>query len=294
MQNTTVRPPAPFDWFLVFLLASIWGASFFFIKHSVRIFSPVQMAMWRMSISSMLYLPIAWLFWSKIDWKKWKSMLSVAFFGSAIPNFLFALAQQHVTSSLAGVLNSLTPLFTLVLGVAFFQMRFTRSKIIGILLGLSGALILILFNSKNAATGNAFFAGLCVLAAACYALNANLMSRHLRDIHPAAIASAAFVMTAPFFFTGLWLSGGWQVAQTHEHAFEGMAYILYLAVLGTVGGNILYFWLMQRTTAIFATSTTYFLPVIAILLGVFDGEPLGAVDVAGTAVILAGVYIARK
>lgn len=275
-------------------LASIWGASFFFIKHSVRIYSPIQMAMWRMSLSSALYLPVAWAFWSKIDWKKWKALLSVAFFGSAIPNFFFALAQQHVTSGLAGVLNSLTPLFTLTLGVAFFQMRFTRSKVIGVMLGLCGALLLILFNSHSGTSGNAFFAGLCILAAACYAINANLMSRHLRDMHPAAIASSAFLMTAPLFFTGLWLSGGWQVTQTHEHGLEGIGYILYLAVLGTVGGNILYFWLMQRTTAIFATSTTYFLPVIAMILGVFDGEALGLIDLAATAVILTGVYIARK
>lgn len=294
MQITTTRPPVTFDWFLMFFLATIWGASFFFIKHSVQIYAPIQVVMWRMSISSALYLPVAIMFWSKIDWTNWKPLLSVAFFGSAIPNFLFALAQQHVTSSLAGVLNSLTPLFTLLLGVLFFQMGVTRSKITGVLLGLSGALVLILFNSKSAATGNAFFAGLCVLAAACYAINANIMSRHLRAVHPAAIASAAFLLTAPLFFAGLWLSGGWQVACTHEHALEGMGYILYLAALGTVGGNILYFWLMQRTTAIFATSTTYFLPVVAMIIGIFDGESPGWVDVAGTAVILAGVYIARK
>ena len=294
MHNMPSRQPSSFDWFLMFLLATVWGASFLFIKHSVQIFSPVQMAMWRMVMATALYLPIAVVFWSKIDWKRWKSLLVVAFCGSAIPNFLFALAQQHVNSSLAGVLNSLTPLFTLLLGVAFFKMAFTRYKILGVTLGLAGAFILILFNSKSAATGNAFFAALCALATVCYAINANVVNKNLRDMHPAGIASAAFVLTGLLFIVGLWLSGGWQAAQQHEQGWQGLGYIFYLAALGTVGGSILYFWLLQRTTAIFATSVTYLLPVVAMILGAFDGEALGLIDMAGTAVILTGVYIAQK
>ena len=288
------RQPTSFDWFLMFLLATVWGASFLFIKHSVQIFNPIQMAMWRMVMATLLYLPIAAAFWSKIDWKRWKSLLVVAFCGSAIPNFLFALAQQHVNSSLAGVLNSLTPLFTLMLGVAFFQMGFNRYKIIGVTLGLAGAFILILFNSKSAATGNAFFAGLCALATVCYAINANVVNKNLRDMHPAGIASAAFVITGILFITGLWWSGGWQAAQQHEQGLQGLGYIFYLAAVGTVGGSILYFWLLQRTSAIFATSVTYLLPVVAMVLGALDGETLGLLDMAGTAVILTGVYIAQK
>ena len=117
----------------MFLLASVWGASFLFIKRSVQIYNPVQMAMWRMVFATVLYLPIAAAFWSKIDWKRWKALVVVAFCGSAIPNFLFAVAQQHVNSSLAGILNSLTPLFTLIIGVTFFQMVFVRDKILGVL-----------------------------------------------------------------------------------------------------------------------------------------------------------------
>lgn len=288
------RPPSFLDWFLLFLLAIIWGASFLFIKRSVRIFDPVQMAMWRMVFATAIYLPIAVAFWSKIDWKRWRSLIVVAFCGSAIPNFLFAVAQRHVDSSLAGVLNSLTPLFTLLIGVAFFQMTFTRNKITGVILGLGGAVMLIFFNSKSSVSGNFFFAGLCALATVCYAVNANVVNKWLRNMHPAAIASAAFVLTGWMFVIGLWWSGGWQAVWQHPDGLKGLGYIFYLAALGTVGGSILYFWLLQRTSAIFATSVTYLLPVSAIILGVFDGEIIGAVDLLGTAVILTGLYIARK
>lgn len=288
------RPPSALDWFLLFLLAVVWGASFLFIKRSVQIFDPMQMAMWRMVFATVIYLPVAAAFWSKIDWKQWKPLLVVAFCGSAIPNFLFAVAGRHVDSSLAGVLNSLTPLFTLMLGVAYFQMTFTRNKVIGVVLGLAGAMVLIFFNSKSGVSGNAFFAGLCVLATACYAVNANVVNRWLRNMHPAGIASAAFVLTGWMFVIGLWQSEGWQAARQQPDGIKGLGYILYLAALGTVGGSILYFWLLQRTSAIFATSVTYLLPVAAILLGTFDGETIGAMDLGGTAIILTGLYIARK
>ncbi len=288
------RQPSAFDWFLMFFLAAIWGASFFFIKHSVAIFSPVQMAMWRMVIATVLYLPIAAVYWSKIDWQRWKPLVVVAFCGSAIPNFFFAVAQQHVNSSLAGVLNSLTPLFTLTIGTAFFSMQFSREKVLGVVIGLAGALILVLFNASSSISGNAFFATLCVLATVCYAINANTVNTHLRDLHPAGIASAAFVITGGLFIAGLWLSGGWETAWQHPDGMKGLGYIFYLGAVGTVIGSILYFWLLQRTSAIFATSVTYLLPVGAIAIGSMDGEAISVIDLVGTAVILLGVYLARK
>ena len=288
------RQPSAFDWFLMFLLAAIWGASFLFIKRSVTIFNPMQMAMWRMVLATIIYLPIAAAYWSKIDWRRWKPLIIVAFCGSAIPNFFFAVAQQHVSSSLAGVLNSLTPLFTLIIGTAFFAMNFSRNKFLGVAIGLAGAVLLVLFNASSGVSGNAFFAGLCVLATVCYAINANTVNTQLREQHPAGIASAAFVITGGIFMLGLWLSGGWAVAWQHPEGMIGLGYIFYLAAVGTVIGSVMYFWLLQRTSAIFATSVTYLLPIGAIAIGALDGEEIGVIDFVGTAVILLGVYLARK
>jgi drug/metabolite transporter (DMT)-like permease len=288
------RPPSTLDWCVLLFLAAMWGASFYFIKHAVQIFDPLHMAMWRMVLATIIYLPIAAAYWSRIDWRRWKPLIVVAFCGSAIPNFLFAVAQRHVNSSLAGMLNSLSPLFTLILGVGFFKMTFTRSKVIGVALGLTGAVMLILFNAKSSVSGNAFFAGLCALATICYALNANVVNTWLRDQPPAGIASAAFVITGGFFIIGLFASGAWTAVWQNPAAWEGLGYVFYLAAIGTVLGTIIYFWLLQRTSAIFATSVTYLLPVTAIMLGVFDGETVGPMDMLGIAVILVGLYVARK
>lgn len=288
------RQPSALDWGAMLLLGTVWGASFLIIKRSVAIFNPMQMAMWRMVLATLVYLPIAAAFWSKIDWKRWKPLVIVAFCGSAIPNFFFAVAQQHVSSSLAGVLNSLTPLFTFIIGASFFQLKVSWSRVLGVMVGLSGAVMLVLFNSSVEASGNAYFAALCVLATVCYAINANTVGRYLRDQHPAGIASAAFVITGGLFVIGLWFSGGWDAAWNQPNGLAGLGYVFYLAAIGTVGGSILYFWLLQRTSPIFATSVTYLLPVTAIALGVIDGEAVSGMDLLGTGVILTGLYLARK
>lgn len=289
-----MRPPSTTDWIVLIVLGLVWGCSFIMIKKAVHIFEPLQMTSWRMVLAWAVYIPVALVYWSKINWKKWKYLAGVAFFGSAIPNFMFAVAQQHVNSGLAGVLNSLTPFFTLILGVGFFGMTLTRNKVFGVLLGLAGAVILVWFNSNGTVSGNFLFASLCVIATICYAINANLVNTWLRDEHPAAIASAAFMITGVIFLGMLWWSEGVQAVTTHKDGWAGLGYVFYLAAIGTVAGSIIYFWLLQRTSAIFATSVTYLLPVVALLVGLFDGERLTVFDGLGTAIILAGVYLARK
>ncbi|MCS6929156.1 MAG: EamA family transporter [Saprospiraceae bacterium] len=288
------RSPTALDWLLLLSLAAIWGVSFLFIKRSIAVYTPFQMATWRMVLALLVYLPIGWLYWPRIDWKRWRALLVVAFCGSAIPNFLFALAQTRVSSSLAGVLNSLTPLFTLLIGVFFFQFRPSSSKVIGVLLGFAGATALVLFQRGRIAGGEVEYALLCVFATLCYAINANTVGRYLSDQHPAAIAAGAFMLTGGLFLIGLGWSGAWSVTSSRPDGVIGLGYISYLAVMGTVGGSILYFWLLQRTSALFATSVTYLLPVTALIVGALDGEEIEMVDLISTAIILIGVYLARK
>jgi len=290
----TDHAPALADWLILILLAVVWGASFIFIKRAVQVFEPVHMAFWRMSMATVMYLPIALSVWTRIDWKRWLPFVGVVLFGSAIPNYCFAIAQQHVNSSLAGVLNSLTPMFALFLGYVFFKKGYTLSKLAGVLLGLLGASMLIWSSSGGHFSGQLWYAALCVFATVCYAFNALIVNRYLSDQHPAGIASAAFMLTGVFFLFGLWYSGAWDAAWSHPKGLEATGYILYLAAVGTVGGSILYFWLIQRTSPVFATSVTYLLPVMALMIGLLDGENITALDFIGTGVILTGIYLVRS
>lgn len=286
--------PTPRHWLVLVLLAMIWGGSFLMIKKAVQVFSPLQMTAWRMFLALLIYAPVGLAYRDKIDWSKWKYYIAVAMFGSVIPNFMYSIAQQHIGSGVAGALNALTPIFTLVLGVAFFKMPYSHYKLAGVLLGWSGAAVLILMNSHSSIHGNAGYAVLCALATIFYGLNANFVNAHLRDGHPAGIAAASFILTGPLFAGMLWQSQGWQAVQQHEHGWQALGYVFYLSAVSTVVGSIVYFWLLQRTSALFATSVTYLAPIMALFIGMLDGEGLAWTDIVGAAIILSGVYLARK
>ena len=286
--------PSIADWLLMLLLAIVWGASFIFIKRAVEIYEPIQMAMWRMVLAMLVYLPFAFIYWKKINWKNWKYYALVAFLGSAIPNFLFAVAQQHIDSSLAGVLNSLAPLFTLMIGLSFFSQRFNTIQLVGVLIGFVGAVILITGNKSSGSGSNWIFAALCALGPMCYAINSIMVKKYLQDEHPAALAAGSFMVTGILFIAGLWWSGGIEVAINHPKGFAGLGYILYLAGVGTALASIGYFRLIQRTGALFATSVTYLIPITAMILGAIDGELLGWADYLGMGVILTGIYLTRN
>lgn len=290
------RQPSFSDWAILFLLALMWGASFLMIKKALVVYDPVQCAFMRMGMATAVYLPLAVLYFKKIDWSKWRPLLVVALCGSGIPNYFFALAQTKVSSSLAGILNSLTPLFTLLLGVLFFDMRSSRHKAIGVGLGLVGAVLLMLFGRGLTAKigGESLFAIFCVLATICYAINANTVQRHLTGVHPVAIGAASFFLTGPAYLAGVYFSGAWDATWAHPSPGQAVGSLAYLAVIGTAAASMLYFYLLQQTSAIFATSVTYLLPVIAIVLGILDGEEVTLVHFAGTALILTGLYLARK
>lgn len=293
-MNHSHPPPSTRDWFVLFALAFVWGFSFILIKRAVAIFTPMQAAMWRMSLATAAYLPVALLYWSKIQWKSWKYYIIVALSGSAIPNFIFSFAQKHVSSSLAGVLNSLTPLFTLILGALFFQLSLSKGKISGVLMGFTGATILIVFNANSAVEGNTAYAFLCAFATIFYAINSNVVGKYLRGHHPAGIAAGAFLLMGIPFWIGLFWSGGWEMAHTHPDGLKGVGYLAILAVVSTTVASIIYFTLMQRTGPIFATSVTFLLPVVSTIIGALDGESIGMWDMIGTAIILVGLYLARK
>ena len=122
----------------------MWGSSFILIKKGLLAFSPLQVASLRIGIAGLAFLPFFIINFKKIDWSKVKQLFIVGSAGSAIPALLFSIAQTEVTSSVAGVLNSMTPLFVLIQGALFYALVLTKEKIWGVILGLFGAAFLIL------------------------------------------------------------------------------------------------------------------------------------------------------
>jgi drug/metabolite transporter (DMT)-like permease len=180
------------SWLILVVLSMIWGSSFILIKKSLIAFSPEQVACLRISISALAFIPFLAARFKRIDWKKWRYFLLVGVTGSALPSFLFAFAQTQINSTMAGILNSLTPLFTLILGMLFFGAPFILKKTGGVFLGLLGAILLILWSNDQGLSGHWVYALLVIGATICYATSVNTVGAFLKDVHSVTISAVSF------------------------------------------------------------------------------------------------------
>lgn len=280
-------------WILLVLLSLIWGSSFILIKRGLVGLTPFQLGSLRMLFAAVFLLIFGFKSLVQIPLGKWKYIALTALTGTFLPVFLFAFAQSEIDSSISAVLNSLTPLNALILGILFFGLAFQRNQFIGIIVGLAGSLILILSGAAHHPEQNYFYALFVVIATLCYAANVNFIKKYLSDLNPISITTGNFlVMSVPALII-LISTGFFSVVQQAEVQHS----VLFIAVLGVVGtgiANILFFKLIQITSPVFASSSAYLFPVGAIFWGLLDGEVLSFVQVIGAIVILIGVYLSAK
>ena len=272
----------------------VWGSSYILIKKGLVAYNPVQLACLRVSLSGLAFFPIYFMYRSKVDWKNWKYFLVVGLGGTFIPAFLYSLAQTKLNSSITGVLGALTPLNTILIAVLFFKVNAKRNEWIGVILGLIGALVLILFGSSIEWQNSLFYGALVFIATACYGLSSNTVKAKLQDVNPLALSAAAFVMIVPPALALLPIIGAQDVLMNHPQGWESLGYITLLSLLGTAMASILFFYLVQRTNPIFASTVSYLIPIIALGWGHVDHEVIGWGHLIGMIIILYGVYLTRQ
>jgi drug/metabolite transporter (DMT)-like permease len=204
---------------------------------------------------------------------------------------MFSLAETRLGSGVTGVLNSLTPIFALVTGVLFFGLKFKKLHLIGVLLGCAGIAVLMIGEHDWYVSSYVFFV---VLGTFCYGLSANMIKRYCQDIHPFAITAIGFFSLGCFALTLLGYTGGYEKMIHAEVVKESLLPVLILALVCTVMANILFFWLLQRTTAVFGSSIAYAIPCMALIWGGLDGELISWFQIAGFVFIIAAVYTLRR
>lgn len=280
-------------WYLLALLSLIWGSSFILIKRGLEGLNPFQLGSIRIIFCAVFLLIIGFKTLKNIPQGKWKYIALTALMGTFLPAFLFSIAQMQINSSVSAILNSLTPLNTLVLGVTLFGLSFQRRQLIGVIIGLVGCVLLIYNGAINNPNQNYYYALFVVVASVCYATNVNLIKKYLSDLSPLTISTGNFtIMLIPAILV-LSFSGFYDVAllpQTHK----AMMYIAILAILGTGVANIVFFKLIQMSSPIFSSSVTYLIPVVAFGWGLLDGESLTLIQTVGAAIILIGVYFSAR
>lgn len=280
-------------WLILIGLSGIWGSSFILMKKGLDVFSYEQVAALRMLIAGLCLLPFVFKYLKLLIGKDYKFMLASGALGNGIPAFLFTKAETGISSALAGMLNSLTPLFTLIIGVSFFNSELKKNTIVGVLIGLCGAVLLLI--NKGGHSANPWFSILIVIATVCYGLSVNIIRSNLHHIDSIAISSIAVLsMAIP---CGIYLLLGTDFVTrmvTIPGAWLSLGYIFILGAIGTGLSTILYNVLVKQSGAMFAASTTYFIPIVAVLWGLSDGEQLSVYHIAGLGTILCGVWLVNK
>ncbi len=192
-------------WILLLTLALIWGSSFILIKKGVAVYTASQVGSLRIFAASVFLLPLALIHFRKVPKSKWPIIFICGVMGNLIPSFLFSIAGTKLNSSISGVLNALTPLFTLIIGALFFQQEISVKKMAGILIGFAGCTLLIVMNAEGKFQLTNLYALLPVAATICYAINGNLIGRYLKGIKPLYIAALSLCSVGPiagiYFFS---------------------------------------------------------------------------------------------
>jgi len=280
-------------WFILILLAFIWGSSFILIKKALINLSPVQVGALRIIFTALTLFTIGFKHISKVTKKQWYYIAITAFIGSFFPAFMFAFAVQKIDSSIVSILNSLTPLNTLVVGALFFGFSFLRKQFIGVIIGLIGALILILKGAELNPDQNYLYAILIVFASIGYAFNVNILKKHLNDLNALTIVTGNFIIIFIPAIIVLWWTDFFEITYI-EQAKTSLLYLVLLSVFGTAMAKTLFNKLIQMTSPIFSSSVTYLIPIVALFWGVMDGERLNFGQFLAGTLILLGVYLTNK
>lgn len=284
----------PLAWVLLISLSVIWGSSFILMHEGLKVFKPTQLAAFRLSIAGIVFLPLGIYYLSKVEKSDLKWFALAGLLGNFIPAFCFAEAQTYLQSSTAGALNALTPFFTLLSGVLIFSKQVSRNKTAGILLGLTGALLLVLNKPGGGIETHYEYGGLILLATFLYGVNVNVIESKLSKYNPLYIASLPLSMILLPSIAGL-MAFDFPIANAFDGSYlKGTAAIALLGLAGTGLGLILFNRLIQISNGLFASTVTYLMPIVSTFWGIFNHETMGIIQLISLSLILLGIFIVRK
>lgn len=265
------------------------------MKRGMEAYSSDEVGAMRMLIAFLALSPLMFRHIKRAQLKYWAAFLGMGMLGNFIPAFLFTKAETGISSSLTGMLNSLTPLFTLLLGVVMFKAKTRFVNAAGIFIGFLGAVGLLTVGKSSDMSNNLFYSLYVLIATICYALSVNIIKKYLNDVN--SITATVWAMSFIGPPAGIYLFGFTDFAHrltTHPQAMYSLGYVSILAVFGTALSVILFSKLIRDTNTLFASSVTYLIPIVAIGWGLFDGENIQAQHFVWIGLILAGVYLVNR
>ncbi len=279
---------------LFIILSIIWGSSFILMKLGLQMLTAYQVASVRILSAGIVLLPFSFGAFKQIPKTKLGFVIASGLLGSFFPAYLYCIAETRIDSGVTGILNALTPVCAIIIGISFFKLAVTPRKILGVCIGFLGLTLLPFAGDVPMATGDMRYAGLVIVATICYGMNVNLVSRYLKELKSLQIASVAFTFLILPCICILAVSGFFKLDFSSHYLLQSVAMSALLGVSGTAIATILFYMLVKQAGAIFASLVTYGIPFIAIMWGLIFGEHITLLQVGCLGVILGGVWLVNK
>ena len=282
-------------WILLVLLSLIWGSSFILIKKSLLGFSPLQLGALRTVLTAVILISAGFKGLKEIPIHKWKWIAVTGFVGSFFPAFFFAIAETQIDSSVTSIINSMVPLYTILLGLIIFGIQSSKRQLYGVLVGFTGTALLILKGASLNPNQNYFYAGFIIMSSLMYAANINMIKKYLQDVKPLTIASGNYVIIALPALIVLYASGFFSsTVLEHTNFWPSFGYISLLAIFGTALSKVFFNRLVQISSPVFASSVAYLIPLVSVFWGIIDGEKISLLQFLAAFIILIGVYLSQR
>lgn len=281
-------------WLLYALLCLTWGSSFILMKTGLQHLTAWQVASIRILSAGVVVLPFTFKSWQRIPKNKITVIILSGLIGNFFPAYFYCLAETKIDSSLASIFNALTPLCAIVVGVGFFQLSITRQKIIGIIIGLIGLVLLPFVGEDKLSFENLAYASLILIATICYGTNVHVISRYLKELSSidiAAVSLSCFIVPCTLI---LLYTDFFNLQLTESGVAVSVLASFTLGALGTALASVWFYILVKKAGSIFASLVTYGVPFIAVLWGLIFGEKVTVAETGCLLIILAGVYIVNR
>ena len=282
-------------YFLLIIIALTWGSSFILIKKTLPVFDPFQIGAFRAGFSGLLLSFIGIPALRKMKRKDIFWIALSGLLGNFLVVFIFPFAQQEVSSSLAGIINALDPIFTLILGVLLFGIRSKPIQYLGAIIGFGGAFILVYASDSENSQSHYLYTLLLIIGSALYAISALIVEKKLKHIKSTELTSSIYVFWMVPALIILAFSGFFtEIDFSQTETLESLGYLLFLTLVTTTLVMFLFFKLVQDTSAVFVSTISLLLPVIAVFWGILDGEKFTFWYALGGILVLIGVNFIRE
>jgi drug/metabolite transporter (DMT)-like permease len=282
------------NWLIFILLSVIWGSSFIMMKEGLLHLTAFQVASLRIVFSGIVLLPSTIKHFKRVPKNKLPVIFMSGVLGSLLPAYLFCVAELGIDSALAGTLNSLTPIFVIITGALIFKSKTESNKILGICIAFTGSLLLLFSKGHMQESQNMLYVSFVVLATICYGFNVNMVYKHLQNIGSLQIASVALTLNAIPALIVLYFTGYFSLPLSDTDILYSTGHAALLGIFASAIASIIFYVLVKRAGAVFASMVTYGIPIIANFWGMIYGEEVGLKQFGCLLLILAGVYLANR